>query len=295
MNRSTRTVNPRRLGGLLLAGTAAGLTFIPQAGSAQAFNAGESLTVSRPVVLAPAEEGEAGEGAKPAATAQASEGGEGGEAGAVADVDPAVADLARIHIVEGHLVAAKELYALGLADEAVALSSHPEAEMMEEVRATLAQWKADDFTPVMEQFTAKMADGVDMADVEAGLAAAQAAFDQAADKGGSDPRRRADALLVLLKAAASEYKDIAEGGSVEDLYGYHEVHGFLAVAARLAKREAAGTGAEAAAFAKLGPILDTAAPTFAHLGATEDGFPAGDPSLLFGLAARAEIALLKIR
>ncbi|EKE18050.1 MAG: hypothetical protein ACD_10C00149G0002 [uncultured bacterium] len=38
----------------------------------------------------------------------------------------------------GHLLAADALYRKGLVDDAIGLSYHPEAEMMEEVRANLA-------------------------------------------------------------------------------------------------------------------------------------------------------------
>ncbi len=70
----------------------------------------------------------------------------------MAEASPEVAYLAKLAIVEGHLIAARDLYRKGLVDEAVGLSWHPEAEMMDDVRADLAAHRVPDVTPAMAAF-----------------------------------------------------------------------------------------------------------------------------------------------
>ena len=173
------------------------------------------------------------------------EGGEGGEAGAVAGANPDVAYLAQLSIVEGHLVAALDLYAKGMVDEAVGLSYHPEAEMMDVVRESLVAHGVADVTPAMTAFSATMEAGAPLPEVEAALAAVHAAFAAAAAPEADEVKVRADALVLVVRAAANEYAESTEGGVVGDVMAYHEAHAFIDVARTLATALAADPAAKA--------------------------------------------------
>ena len=125
------------------------------------------------------------------------EGGEGGEAGAVADATADVAYLGRLAIVEAHLQAARDLYAKGQVDDAIGLSYHPEAEMMDQVRQDLIAHHVADITPAMTAFSQTLEAGADLPQVDAALAAVSAAIRAARQT--DNLRDQFDAVVVLLK------------------------------------------------------------------------------------------------
>lgn len=214
------------------------------------------------------------------------EGGEGGEAGAVAGAAPDVAYLAQLSIVEGHLLAANALYRKGQVDDAIGLSYHPEAEMMEEVRANLTAHGAADFTPQMVAFSAALEKAAPQTEVDAALADFRAAVVAAQAPQAADVKSRFAALVVVSKAAAAEYQGSIEAGSVSDAMAYHEAHAFLAIARDLATGlqadplagKAAGRALEALA------VADTA---FGDMAQTT--LEARDPAILLAIAARLEL------
>ncbi len=222
------------------------------------------------------------------------DGGEAGEAGAVEGVAPDVAYLVRLRIVEGHLVAAAHLYRDGLTIEGVALSGHPEAEMMDDVRESLEQYGAADFTDAMDAFTMVMADGASQADVDAALANAVAGIDAAAAKAGHGPRVEFDALIALTRAAANEYAGALENGQIAEIMGFFEANGFLAVAKRQAEALAASDD----------PVVAAAgAKAVAALADTETAFPMidsgtpqpSDPAILVAAASAIEFASYPVK
>lgn len=269
----TRTTQPRRWNSLLM--TAAAITL-----------AGPVAAQMKPLSLA-----------LPPATSDAqlwhvAEGGEGGEAGAVADAAPDVAYLAQLAIVEGHLLAARDLYAKGLADEAVGLSYHPEAEMMDAVRESLTAHNAPDITPSMTAFSAALEAGVSLEEVEAKLAGVRAAISAAVLPAQGNLRVRFDAIVILLRAAAAEYTGSIEAGAVSDLMAYHEANAFVQTAGLwltdLAKADAAKAAAE-----KTIAALPAAAEAFGDM--TGTALLAGNPAILAALAARAELYAAQVR
>lgn len=220
------------------------------------------------------------------------EGGEGGEAGAVAEASPDVAYLGQLGIVEGHLLAARDLYAKGQTDDAIGLSYHPEAEMMDAVRESLTAHGAADITPAMQAFSASMEAGAALDEVEAKLADLRAVIAKAEAVKPASPRVRFDTAVVLLKAAAAEYAGSIEGGKVTDVMAYHEAHAFVQTAgARLAElsTDAAAKSAAEKALAAL-PASDEA---FGDMSGAE--LLAGDPAILAALAARAELYASAVR
>lgn len=220
------------------------------------------------------------------------EGGEGGEAGAVAGVSPDVAYLAQLSIVEGHLLAASDLYAKGMVDDAVGLSYHPEAEMMDVVRASLAAHGATDFTPQMAAFSAKLEAGAPASEVAAALADFRTAVAAAAAPEAGELRVRFDAMVTVLRAAAAEYTGSIEGGAVSDVMAYHEAHAFVAIARDLAQGLTADPKSTPAAEKALAAMV-AADEAFGDI--TSTTAEARDPAILLGVAARVELAASMVR
>lgn len=224
--------------------------------------------------------------------AEGGEGGEGGEAGAVADAAPDVAYLGQLAIVEGHLLAARDLYAKGLVDEAIGLSYHPEAEMMDAVRESLTAHDVPDITPAMQAFSAALEAGAALDVVEAKLTNLRAAIAAATAPAQGELRVRFDAIVLLLKAAADEYEGSIEGGAVTDVMAYHEAHAFVQTAglwlADLAKSDAAKVAAGKAIAA-----LPSADEAFGDMSGA--ALKAGDASILAALAARVELYASAVR
>lgn len=220
------------------------------------------------------------------------EGGEGGEAGAVADASADVAYLAQLAIVEGHLRAARDLYAKGAVDEAIGLSYHPEAEMMDVVRETLVAHNAPDITPAMTAFSQRMEAGAPLAEVEAALTQVRAAISTATASDAGNLRLRFDAIVLLVKAAAHEYAESIAEGAVSDVMAYHESHAFVETAglwlAELAKAEPAKAAAEKAI-----AVLAGAADAYGDMSGME--LQARDPAILAAVAARVELTASQVR
>lgn len=276
MSRSPRTprqITPRLLGGLMLLGGATGL-----AGPSGAF----------PVKLHPALV-TTGSPGQPGAEAQLwlaqAEGGEGGEAGAVADAPADLAYLARLHIVEGHLRGAVALYHQGLTDEAIGVANHPEAEMMDEVRADLAARGLADISAELAAVGTAMESAATGEMVDAAMANLAQAIARAAAPETDSKRLQADALVLLLRAAASDYATAIASPEAIDLVAFAEAHGFVMTARdRATKLSTEADPAVAKAGQKMLAALADAESLF-------EGAPVpGDPAVLLATAARFELA-----
>lgn len=268
-----RQITPRLLGGLLLLGSATGL-----AGAANAF------PVKQHTGLATA--GSSGQpAAKPLLWLTQAKGGEGGEAGAVADAPADLAFLARLSIVEGHLRGAVALYHKGFADEAIGVAYHPEAEMMDEVRADLAARGIADFSAELAAIGAAMETSASVETVDAAMTTLTQAIARAAAPDRGAMRLRADALVLLLRAAASDYATAIASPDAIDLVPFAEAQGFVMTARDRALELAAETDpAVAMAGQKMLAALTEAENLF-------EGAPSpGDPAVLLAAAARFELA-----
>jgi hypothetical protein len=266
-----RPAHPRRLSATLLTGAALGLA-VSTAGVAGPDQGPALIAKVLPERLWLAQ----------------AEGGEGGEAGAVAGAAPDVAYLAQLAIVQGHLAAAAALYRKGLVDEAIGLSYHPEAEMMDEVREGLAARGMADISPSMTAFSETMERGAGPDEVDAALAAVAAAVAAAGAPVDPKLRDRFDAVVVLLRAAAAEYAESTEGGTVGDVTPYFEAYGFVSVARDMAAALAAVPDARASAAGT--KALDALAGADEAFGDLATGDPvARDPAILLAVAARVEL------
>ena len=220
------------------------------------------------------------------------EGGEAGEAGAIADASPELAYLGQLYIVQGHMVAALDLYKRGMVDEAIGLSYHPEAEMMDAVRKGLADHGAADISPAMAAFSLAMEEGDDIAQAQAALNAVQDAIAQAAAPQATNLRLRFDALALIVRAAANEYAQSTEGGTVGDIFAYHESHAFISVAQGLAQD-----------LTQIGQANHAAERVLAALKGSEEAFgdmrlptlEAHNPAVLLAVAAKVELIASSVR
>lgn len=222
-----------------------------------------------------------------------SQGGEGGEAGVTSEASPDAAYLTELMIVEGHMLAARDLYAMGQKDTAVELSKHPQEEgTLDELRKEIADHKAADVADVIAAFTATMEKAAPQAEVDAALTAVSAAFAAAAAVEADEVRARFDAVVLLLKAAAEEYDGSIKDGKVEDLMGWHEAWSFVSLArARLQDLAAVPLSAKAAP--KAIAALQSADAAFGDpMAATP---LAGDGQILLGVAAKVELIASSVR
>lgn len=283
--RTARPITPQLLGGLLLAGSAIGLANPSEARAVRL-----APPLAREEAAPFASGGMQTTGLVPGARlwlaqAEGGEGGEGGEAGAVAGAPADLAFLARLHIVEGHLRGAVALYHDGFADEALGVAYHPEAEMMDEVRADLAARGLADFSADLAAVGAAIESAGPVEAVDAAMAQLAAAIAQAAAPDAAEKRLRAEALVLLLRAAASDYATAVATPEAIDLVPFAEAHGFVMTARdRAAELAAEADPAVAVAGQKMLTALAEAEALFA-------GTPtAGDPAILLAVAARIELA-----
>lgn len=220
--------------------------------------------------------------------ASGTEGGEAGEAGITAEAGDDAAYLAEATIVQGHYHAARDLWAKGDKDLARDLASHPEEEgglkaLVEKVAAK----GAPDPTAAIAEFRAALAKE-DAGAVDSALSAVDAAFAAVAGVEADETRARFDAVVLVLKAAAGEYADATEGGTVGDPMGWHEAQSFIALAqAELQALSSTDLAAKAAPRAL--EALAATAPAFA----TPD--TVADPALLLGVAAKVELLASAVR
>ena len=223
-----------------------------------------------------------------------SQGGEGGEAGLVASAaNPDAAYLAELMIVEGHMIAALDLYAKGQTDLAVELASHPESEgMMDALRADQTAHAAPDITPAATAFAKALGDAAPVDAARTALATLQTSVVAAADGQKANLKTRLDAVVTLVKAATDEYTGALADGKVSNVMAYHEAHAFIAIArSQLTDLQAEPQTAKAATRA-----LDA-------LSAADDAFfdmtlttvEPRDPAILAAIAARVELIASSVR
>lgn len=222
-----------------------------------------------------------------------SQGGEGGEAGVTSNATPEATVLTKLWIVEGHMLAARDLYALNQKDTAVELSRHPGEEgKLEELGRLIGDKQGSDVAAVIALLTDAMSKGAPQGEVDAALASVTQVFTGIAAGEPPNTRARFDAVTLLLKAASEEYQGSIKDGKVEDVMAWYEARSFVALArdtlqdlAALPKWTAAANKALAATHEADAAFGDPAAAT-----------PfVGDRQILLGVAARVEMIASSVR
>ena len=220
------------------------------------------------------------------------QGGEGGESGIVATAtDPAAAYLAELTMLEGHMVAARDLYAEGNARDAIDLTGHPAAEgMLATIQTALAARGQPDIAPALAAFSATMQNAASQPDVDAALSSLSAAIASAQATEAHHTRYRFDAVVLVLKAASEEYTSSITADKVTDTMAYHEARSYIA----LSRSALAALAADPLAAKAVPRALDA-------LKAADDAFgdmanpQARDPAILAAVAARVELIASSVR
>ncbi|MGV8989587.1 MAG: hypothetical protein ACOH2H_25555 [Cypionkella sp.] len=221
------------------------------------------------------------------------QGGEGGEAGVTSDATPDATYLTELMIIEGHMLAARDLYTMNQRDKAVELAKHPQEEgTLDTLRKDIASHKAADPAEAIDGFVATMEKGASQAEVDTALTAVSLAFAGAAAVEADQVRARFDAVVLLLKAAAAEYQGSQKDGVVEDVMAWHEARSFVGIA-RARMQELAALTLSAKAAPKALAAMQEADTAFGDPSAAAP--LAGDAQILLGVAARVELIASSVR
>jgi hypothetical protein len=220
------------------------------------------------------------------------QGGEAGEAG-LAEATPEAAVLTELMIVEGHMLAARDLYAKGQKDLAVELSRHPGEEgKLDTLGKEIDPKLAGDMTAAITAFSETMAKGASEGEVDQSLTNLTQVFNGIAAGHGQNVRARFDAVTLLLKAAAGEYEGSLKDGAVEDVMAWHEARSFVTLAREALQDLAAMPKWTAAANKSLAATREADAAFGDPMAETP---LAGDPQILLGVAARLELISSSVR
>jgi hypothetical protein len=215
------------------------------------------------------------------------EGLEESESGAIDTADY----LAALDIVLGHLTVGTALYAAGHGDHALTHMKHPGDEIYTDLVPIFAARGVAGFEAELATLVQAVETGAPIEKVQSALASLQAAVDLS--RGTASAREQLDGLTDLIRTAADEYGIGVVDGALANLHEYQDAWGFLQIAR--ARLEMLATDAD--------PALATAATAaLSALTATEANFPdilasgpLGHADVIYGAAARVELAALTLQ
>ncbi|RMH53480.1 MAG: hypothetical protein D6686_00590 [Alphaproteobacteria bacterium] len=222
---------------------------------------------------------------------QAIEGeGEGGE-GTAASLEGDVAFLHDIGFMEGHIRAGLALYRAGDRAAAVTHMGHPIKEKYDAVAERLERLGEGHQRDLIVALAEAAEAGAEPSEIEA---QAEAVFGEFAEVRERFPAAdRLAALVALTRTAAEEYAEALGEGRVSDLHEYQDAWGFLQAVA--AEARALGESGSQAVHEAAEEILEQLGATEAAFGNLQgEGAFEADPSILYGAAARMELAALAL-
>jgi len=230
----------------------------------------------------------------------ASEGGEGGEGGATAaaPASPATDDtafLTQLALIRGHLDVGVELYRRGAVAAAKTHMKHPEDELYADLAPAFAARHVAGFKDSLERLAGLVEAGAPVAQVEAAYADLLRAIDTAASRGApaAAVATKAAVVLALVRKAAEDYAKGVSDGRVTEAHEYQDALGFVRSARSVLRSLSAAEKAKhQAALAEISGDLDSLAVAWPSV--VPPGRVDADASLLYGTAARIEIASLKL-
>lgn len=282
-DRTARRVRARRLvalGTVAATGIAAGLA-TAQAASADGAKPHHQAAAA-PMVLAQL------------AAAAGGEGGEAGERGHAEARDGDAEFLADLGLIEGHLRAGIALYEAGEAAMARTHMKHPGDEIYAELLPGLKARDAEDFSDELAELAAAVEGGAPAAKAREVFEEVLHEIEEAREHTGGGDEARLGAIVRMVRVAADEYAvgvvdhKVVEPHEYQDAWGFlqaaREMNGELAESGRAEVREAAE---------KIAAQLDIAEAGFA--GVVPPETVAEDASLLYGAAARIELAALAVK
>ncbi len=290
--KTTRRVIARRMTG--------GLAAMMVAGSMTASEADvlfDADTSEASILLAQAGgegegEGEAAASGEGEGEGEAAAGGEGeGEGEGAANLDPDTAFLSGLGFMEGHIRAGLALYEAGDIEAAKTHMGHPIEEKYDAVAERLEALELGGLKADLEALAAATEAEEDFAEVESLFENVRGKIEEA--RATYTPAQQVAGLVALTRVAGDEYTVAVAGGEISNLHEYQDSWGFLrtieAEAAQMAESDDASVAQVGAA------ILDEVEATNAAYGDLQgEGDYAFDPSILYGAAARMEIAGLDL-
>jgi len=225
-----------------------------------------------------------------------SEGGEGGEGGEGAAAREGDAEfLAALGYIEGHLRAGIALYEAGEGHMAGTHMKHPGDEIYRDLEPGLKERGAEGFDSELAELAAAVEGGASVDDAKAALAEVLHEVEEAREHTGGGAAARLRSIALITREAAHEYEEAVEGGKIAELHEYQDAWGFLEAARAMADELAESDDSEVVeAVAKIRAQLDEVAPAFTGVAPAADFTPA-DPSLIYGAAARMELAALSVK
>jgi hypothetical protein len=210
-----------------------------------------------------------------------------------------VAYLTQLGLIRGHLDVGMDLYRRGERAAAEPHMEHPAEELYEALEPALEARGAPAFEKQLEELEHLVEEGASLDQVETayrraldGVSVAEAVVPEAVR---ADPGQRFDVIVNLVRTAGDEYTEALDGqGKVVNAVEYQDALGFVRIAQAMLDdlaQEKDGTAAKAVATSK--EQLDGVALLWPSL-LPPDG-AGGDPSELYGAAARIEIAALHLK
>ncbi|QEW29920.1 hypothetical protein [Roseovarius indicus] len=221
---------------------------------------------------------------------EASAGGEGEGEGA-SSLDPDIAFLSGLSFIEGHICAGLALYEAGDLEAARTHVGHPIEEKYDAVAEELEEQGLSRLRGEIEALAAAAEARADYAELEALFAKVRATHEEA--RANYTPAQQVAGLVALTRTAGDEYTVAVKGGEVSNLHEYQDSWGFL----RVVETEAGQmTDSDDPAVADVAAaLLEQVAATEAAYGDIQgEGDFEMDPSIIYGAAARMELAALEL-
>ena len=218
--------------------------------------------------------------------------GEGGEGEGATPLDPDVALLRDLGLIEAHLLAGLALYDAGDIAAAVMHMDQPVSEIYDTVSDPLTARGQEQLRDQLANLAAAAQTEASLAELTPLAEAARATINDVRDD--LPMPLRVTALSVLTRIAADEYSVAVAGESLSNLYAYQTSWGVLrAVETQAAMMSESEDEAVAQAAAKILNYLATTDPAFGDI--KGEGALDMRPSLIYGAAARIELAAIGVR
>lgn len=202
--------------------------------------------------------------------------------------------LAALGFMQGHLRAGLALYQAGDLAAAKTHMGHPIEEKYDAVERDLEERGFGRLEDAIKALARAAESEAPVAEVEQKYAAVDALLAEvrAASPGGEKARLKS--LSLLTRIAADEYSVAVKGGTVSKLHEYQDSWGFLReVEAQADELSASSDAGVAAAAAEIGALVDGLDVAYGDI--QGKGQMRMEPDLLYGAAARMELAALKAR
>jgi len=229
-------------------------------------------------------------------TTSVGEGGEGGESGGADKArDDDARFLADLGLIEGHLRVGIALYEAGEVAMAETHMKHPGDEIYTNLVPHLQERGAEGFSGELAELAGAVEGGAPVAKAREVFGEVLHEIEEARERAGGGGKSRLGAIVIMTRVAADEYAVGVVDGQLANLHEYQDAWGFLQAARGMADElcEMDDQAVREAAETILAQVAETEA---AFLGIAPSGMlPAAGASILYGAAARMELASLKVK